>query len=102
MTTAQKTTASSIEHLECSLDLTYNWGYEETRKDLRDLYKKAKRSQWNSDDQIPWSIDVDIEAPNMPEPLHPLYGSEIYAKLTFTPEVTSKYLQLFEGGAYKR
>jgi integrase/recombinase XerD len=28
--------------------------------------------------------------------------TEIYAKLTFTPEVHNKYLQLFEGGAYKR
>jgi len=27
--------------------------------------------------------------------------TEIYAKLTFTPEVRDRYLQLFEGGAYK-
>ena len=28
--------------------------------------------------------------------------TEVYAKLTFTPEVRDRYLQLFEGGAYKR
>lgn len=28
--------------------------------------------------------------------------TEIYAKLTFTPDVRDRYLQLFEGGAYKR
>jgi len=44
-----------LERLECQLDLTYNWGYAETRKDLRDLYRKAKRSQWNSDDQLSWN-----------------------------------------------
>ena len=42
--------AVTIEHLERKLDLTYNWGYEKTRQDLRDLYKKAQRSQWNPDD----------------------------------------------------
>src|SRR5882672_5196793 len=71
-----------LERLECQLDLTYNWGYAETRKDLRDLYRKAKRSQWNSDDQLPWDTDVDIDKENMPEMFHPLYGSEIYGKLT--------------------
>ena len=28
--------------------------------------------------------------------------TEIYAKLTFTADTKNKYLQLFEGGAYKR
>ena len=28
--------------------------------------------------------------------------TEIYAKLIFTPETRDRYLQLFEGGAYKR
>jgi len=28
--------------------------------------------------------------------------TEIYAKLTFTPETRDRYLQLFEGGAYKQ
>jgi integrase/recombinase XerD len=28
--------------------------------------------------------------------------TEIYAKLTFTPETPDRYLQLFEGGAYKQ
>ena len=27
--------------------------------------------------------------------------TEVYAKLTFTPEVRDRYLQLFDGGAYK-
>jgi integrase/recombinase XerD len=27
--------------------------------------------------------------------------TEVYAKLTFTPEIRDRYLQLFEGGAYK-
>jgi len=43
----------TIEHLDCRLDVTYNWGDEMTRKDLRDLYTKATKSQWISDEKAP-------------------------------------------------
>jgi len=76
-----KQASPTIEHLEASLDVTYNWGYAETRHELRELYRKAKRSQWNADDRLDWTIDVDIEKQNMPEPMHPLYGSDIYARI---------------------
>jgi hypothetical protein len=71
-----------IEHLECSLDLTYNWGYESTRRDLRDLYTKAKRSQWISEDTLPWETNVDLSVPTTPEFAIPIYGSDIYERLT--------------------
>jgi len=76
-----KQASPTIERLEASLDVTYNWGYAETRRELRELYRKAKRSQWNADDRLDWTTDVDIEKQNMPEPMHPLYGSDIYARL---------------------
>src|ERR1700758_4579206 len=72
----------SFEHLDTNLDLTYNWGYEKTRQDLRDLYKKAQRSQWQPDVTLPWSASVDLTKPHYPEELFPLYGSDIYKKLT--------------------
>jgi para-aminobenzoate N-oxygenase AurF len=72
----------AIEHLDCKLDVTYNWGYESTRKDLRDLYNKAKRSQWISEDTLPWSVSVDPQKASFPEELFPIYGSDIYAKTT--------------------
>ncbi len=72
----------NIERIEVSLDVAYNWGYEETRHDLRELYRKAKKAQWNADERLDWSIDVDLDRENMPEFMHPLYGSDIYAKLT--------------------
>jgi hypothetical protein len=72
----------SVEELDCRLKVTYNWGYESTRQDLRDLYTKAKRSQWISEETLPWSTDVDLEKPSYPEYLFPLYGTPLYAKLT--------------------
>src|SRR5437016_2555652 len=71
-----------LERLECRLDLIYNWGYEETRRDLRALYKKAQRSQWLPDETLPWDTVVDLEKPEYPEELFPLYGSPLYSKMT--------------------
>jgi hypothetical protein len=84
----------NIERLECSLDLNYNWGYEKTRQDLRDLYKKAQRSQWNPDDTLPWQTSVDLEKPDFPEEMFPLYGSDLYQRCT-EKEKSQLYVELF-------
>jgi hypothetical protein len=78
----EKVLPANIERLECQLNLNYNWGYEKTRQDLRDLYKKAQRSQWNPDETLPWHLDVDLEKPEFPPELFALYGSEIWDKMT--------------------
>jgi len=72
----------SIETLEAVLDVTYTWGYQETRQKLRDLYDKAVRAQWISDDVLPWQTSVDLEHPMGPEQLMPLFGSDIYNRMT--------------------
>ena len=72
----------SFETLEALLDVTYTWGYEETREHLRDLYRRACTSQWVADEKLDFSIDVDLEKPMAPEPLHPLFGSDIYNKMS--------------------
>jgi hypothetical protein len=72
----------SIETLEALLDVTYTWGYTETRAKLRDLYDKAVRSQWIADETLPWDTDVDLAQPIGPEQLMPLWGSDILAKMT--------------------
>ena len=70
-----------IERIEASLDVTYNWGYQETRKELRELYRKAKKAQWNSDERLDWTTDVDLDKQQIPDFMHPLWGSELYSKL---------------------
>ena len=74
--------APSIETIEALLDVTYTWGYQETRAKLRDLYDKAVRAQWISDDVLPWDTQVDLQRPLGPEQLMPLFGSDIYTKLS--------------------
>ena len=74
--------APSIETIESLLDVTYTWGYQETRAKLRDLYDKAVRAQWISDDVLPWDTKVDLQRPLGPEQLMPLFGSDIYNKMS--------------------
>src|SRR5262245_24436411 len=71
----------SVEHLDCLLDVTYNWGYEQTRKDVRDLYNKAKHSQWTSEETLPWHLNVDLAHRSYPDFVHPLFGSDILQRL---------------------
>ena len=82
MVAAQTLAAPSIETLEALLQVSSAWGYQETRQKLRDLYDKAVRAQWISDDVLPWSTEVDLEKPMGPEQLLPLFGSDIYTRLS--------------------
>jgi hypothetical protein len=79
--TAQTLAGPSIETLEAMLDVTYTWGYQESRQKLRDLYDKAVRGQWISDEVLPWKTDVDLEKQLAPEQLMPLWGSDIWNKM---------------------
>ena len=72
----------SIETLEALLDVTYTWGYQDTRAKLRDLYDKATRAQWQSDVVLPWHLSVDLEKSMGPEELLPLHGSDIWRRLS--------------------
>ena len=82
MVAASSLAAPSLETLEALLEVSYAWGYQDTRQKLRDLYDKAVRAQWISDDVLPWGTDVDLEKPPGPEPLLPLFGSDVYNKLS--------------------
>src|SRR5688572_5541636 len=71
-----------IEPLSTQLDVLYDWSYAHTRDDLRALYAKAKRSQWNPDTLLAWQTDVDLDAHPVVEVMHPLVGTDLYAKMT--------------------
>ena len=70
------------ELLPTAFDTSYTWDYGVNRQDLRNLYEKAKREQWNATEQLSWSIDVDPEAEHVPDVQIPVYGTHIWDKLT--------------------
>jgi hypothetical protein len=70
------------EHLPSAFDVSYTWNYGVSRSELRNLYEKAKRDQWNATDQLAWGTDVDPEAEIVPDFQIPVYGTHIWDKLT--------------------
>src|SRR5262249_47808213 len=70
------------EQLSTTFDTCYTWSYETFKAGLRNLYEKAKQNQWDQATALDWSIDVDPEAENVPDMNNPLYGTDIWNKLT--------------------
>src|SRR5262245_4352228 len=73
---------STSEAITTRFETQYSWNYGTTRQDLRGLYEKAKRDQWNATDQLAWSTSVDPEAEIVPDIQVPVYGTHIWEKLT--------------------
>jgi hypothetical protein len=70
------------DHIATAFDTTYTWDYGQTRPDLRNLYEKAKRDQWNATEDLAWDTSVDPEAALIPDVQIPIYGTHIWEKLT--------------------
>ena len=86
------TPAPRTEALPTAFDTTYTWDYGVDRENLRSLYEKAKRDQWNATDQLAWGTSVDPEAELVPDIQIPVYGTHIWEKLT--PDEVNLGLQL--------
>ena len=44
------------------MDAVMTWNYDVEHPELRALYEKAKREQWNATTQLTWTQDVDRKA----------------------------------------
>jgi len=62
-------------------DTAYVWEYAPQKEELRRLYEKSKREQWNASEVLDWSLSVDPEAENFPDEQIPIYGTHIWEKL---------------------
>ena len=76
------TDTPDTEFLPTSFDVAYTWNYEMVRQELRNLYEKGKREQWNATDQLAWGTSVDPESELVPDFQIPVYGTHIWEKLT--------------------
>jgi hypothetical protein len=74
--------ADEVEFLPTTFDVAYTWNYETVRQELKNLYEKAKREQWNATNQLAWDTSVDPEAELVPDFQIPVYGTHIWEKLT--------------------
>jgi len=66
-----------------AFDSHFRWEYDDGRADLLNLYRKGKKLQWNAEDRIDWSQDLDPENPEgLPDESIPIFGWDGFAKLT--------------------
>ena len=60
----------------------FNWAYDEGRDKLLNLYEKGKDKQWNANERLDWSCEVDRSNPlGFPDYYVLIYGSDIWNKM---------------------
>jgi len=61
----------------------FDWEYDEGRSALLNLYRKGKGLQWDAEERIDWSQDLDPENPEeMPDEFIPIFGWEGFSRLS--------------------
>jgi para-aminobenzoate N-oxygenase AurF len=57
----------------------FNWEYDEGRDKLLTLYEKGKTKQWNANERLDWSQEIDLSNPlGFPDYYISLYGSDVW------------------------
>jgi hypothetical protein len=61
----------------------FSWEYDDNRDKLLSLYEKGKTKQWNTNERIDWSIELDIESQDFtPDEYVSIYGSRMWERMT--------------------
>jgi hypothetical protein len=67
------------------MESVLTWNYNVEHADLRALYEKAKREQWNATTQLNWAQPVDADAPILDDNIDPnvalLRDSDLWRKM---------------------
>ena len=64
-------------------DTSFRWEYDDGRDSLLQLYKKGKKLQWDADERIDWSQDLDPENPEeLPDESIPIYRWQGFERMT--------------------
>ena len=64
-------------------NVQFNWEYDQGRDKLLSLYEKGKNKQWNTQERIDWSIEIDIEDQGFtPDEYVSIYGSPMWERMT--------------------
>src|SRR5256714_6087422 len=68
--------------ISSSLDTVFEFDYSVQAEDMRGLYEKAKRDQWNASHDIPWDTPEPDDGRTLADELVDIHGSPIWAKLS--------------------
>jgi hypothetical protein len=71
---------------------SFNWEYDEGRDRMLALYEKGKAKQWNTNERIDWSLNIDTESQQfMPDEYVPIYGSQMWERMTRAEKDTVRH-----------
>ncbi len=73
--------AETAERISTTLETIYQRSYSSEAPDLRSLYEKAKRDQWNASRDIDWSQSVDLDRGIFANELVDGHGTEVLNRL---------------------
>lgn len=76
--------------VRASHDVHFDWSYPADHPEMRVLYERAKRGQWNGSTDLPWELDVDPFDPTRPLLPYEFFNLDAIADLgvKLTPEET--------------
>ncbi|MCS6806305.1 MAG: ferritin-like domain-containing protein [Acidobacteriota bacterium] len=64
------------------IETVFNWDYDAGREKLLNLYEKGKTKQWNANERLDWSLEVNLDNPlGFPDEYVPIFGSDVWDKL---------------------
>src|ERR1700681_2776279 len=74
--------AATFDLIPTTFDTLWQRSYASEAPDLRGLYEKAKRDQWNASRDIAWDAPEPDDGRTLADELVDIYGSPIWAKLS--------------------
>ncbi len=90
----QRAKRSPLVSMPTHYDACFNATYERDRPEMGKLYSKAKRSQWDAETDLDWSIDVDPLNPEVQlinDDILPLQSIPAYHKLNRKEQLLQKH-----------
>ena len=77
-------------------DVNFNWDYDDGRATMMGLYRKGVEMQWNAENRIDWSQELDEDNPEqLPEAMLPIAGMAQYESMSRTEK--AKVRRHFQG-----
>ena len=69
--------------LDGATEVSFTWDYDARSDELLQLYAKGKRGQWDAEQRIDWSLEVDPDDPmQVDDKMLPMYGTPLWDKLS--------------------
>lgn len=93
----QRGKASSVSRMPTGYEASFDWMYQRDQPELSRLYSAAKRSQWDAETDLDWSIEVDPHHPErelIREDILPLASIPAFRRLSKREKEVQKHAVL--------